>query len=124
MLIYCTDTGTNKRYSIISLNELPLSKGQGTIPHNSCVLTFDDGYIDHYKMSSCTKIEASSDFFITGDGIAGTKKVRWLDKFYYILDNTPYKGNKEKLNRILSDFYRVATKGEGSFNLQQLKTVI
>lgn len=63
-------------------------------------------------------------FFITGDGIAGTKKVRWLDKFYYILDNTPYKGNKEKLNRILSDFYRVATKGEGSFNLQQLKTVI
>lgn len=84
-----------KRYSIISLEEIvKCLQKEKTLPPNACALSFDDGYKDHYQnvfpILKVLKIPAI--FFITGNCIAGTGKVRWLDKYYYIIDNTPLKG--------------------------------
>ena len=38
-----------KQYNFISVSDcISALKFQDNIPNNSCLLTFDDGYIDHY----------------------------------------------------------------------------
>lgn len=39
-----------RHYTIVSLSDLlAASRGQSSLPANACVLTFDDGFIDHYQ---------------------------------------------------------------------------
>ncbi|MBI3308962.1 MAG: polysaccharide deacetylase family protein [Candidatus Melainabacteria bacterium] len=116
-----------KYYSIISLNQfVDYINRQVLLPNNSCILSFDDGYIDHYKnvFPVLKKMEMPATFFIIGDCIAGTKKVRWLDKYYYILDNTPLKKSGAKLNERLSHFYRIITDKNQPFEINLLKKFI
>ncbi len=117
----------NEKYSIISLSKLiAYLKGEVSIALNSCVISFDDGYTEHYQnvFPVLNKLKLPAVFFIVGDCISGTKKVRWLDKFYYILDNTPYQKNSSKFNEIISAFYKTETKQDDSYKLNKLKTFI
>lgn len=117
----------NEKYSIISLSRLiAYLKGETDIPSNSCVISFDDGYIDHYQnvFPILKELGLPAVFFIIGDCISGTKKVRWLDKFYYILDNTPYQKNSAKFNKIMSDFYRIEVEKDNHYDYIKLKTFI
>lgn len=117
----------NRKYSIISLNKLvSFIKGEIEIPLNSCVISFDDGYVDHYKNAFpvLKDLKIPAVFFIIGDCIAGTTKVRWLDKLYYILDNTPYKKHSVEFNKIMSKFYKTEIKQGDSYNFLKLKTFI
>lgn len=117
----------NKKYSIISLSKLiAYLKGEADVPSNSCVISFDDGYIDHYQnvFPILKELGLPAVFFIMGDCISGTKKVRWLDKFYYILDNTPYQKNSDKFNEIVSDFYRTEVEKDNHYDDSKLKTFI
>lgn len=117
----------NKKYSIISLNKLvSFIKGEVEIPSNSCVISFDDGYVDHYENAFpvLKDLKIPAVFFMIGDCIAGTKKVRWLDKLYYILDNTPYKKHSTEFNKIVSNFYKTEIKQSDSYTFLKLKTFI
>lgn len=96
-----------KRYTIINLNDaieyLQKRKRYKKCP---CVITFDDGYIDHYKnvFPILQRNNVPATFFIIGDCIAGTKKIRWLDKYYYILHNAKLKYGNNKLNERIDHF--------------------
>ena len=117
----------NKIYSIISLSKLiAYLKGEANISSNSCVISFDDGYIDHYQnvFPILKELGLPAVFFIVGDCISGTKKVRWLDKFYYILDNTPYKKDSGKFNDIMSSFYKTEIKQDDQYEYSKLKKFI
>ena len=41
----------NKNFNIISIDQcIDTLKSKESLPENSCVLTFDDGYIDHFNV--------------------------------------------------------------------------
>jgi peptidoglycan/xylan/chitin deacetylase (PgdA/CDA1 family) len=117
----------NKKYSIISFKELLayLNK-KGDLPSNPCVLSFDDGYIDHYRnvFPILKKLKLPAIYFIMGDCISGTGKVRWLDKLYYIVDNSPYCKNSSKFKEIISNFYKIQMGQNDLYKFNKLKNFI
>lgn len=78
------------QYSVISLGELiDGMTNQVTLPTNPCVLTFDDGFREMYGVvfPILKKFDLPATFFISGDYMANTGQVRWLDLYYYLLDS-------------------------------------
>lgn len=76
-------------YSIISLESLVGGLNYvHTLPDNPCVITFDDGFHEMYDIvfPILKKFNITATFFISGDHIAGTNRVRWLDLYYHLLD--------------------------------------
>ncbi len=81
-----------KHFSVITLRELALHiSEQQVIPENSCVVTFDDNFKDHYNYAFpiLKKYDIPATFFIEGNHIAGNGQVKYLDRFYSMLDNSP-----------------------------------
>lgn len=86
----------NKNYCIISIDELIAHVYEKTkLPENAVLLTFDDGYIDHYKyvfpLLDSLKIKGS--FYIPAQTIA-EHKVLDVNKIHFILVLEP---DKKKL---------------------------
>lgn len=80
-----------QRYTIISLADaLKILKNSPPIDRAYCVITFDDGYSDNYHNAFpvLQKFGATATFFIMGGCLAGSGYVRWLDEYYYMLDQT------------------------------------
>ncbi len=117
-----------KQYSIISLRELVSRLQESRIlPLNVCALTFDDGYKDHYQnvFPILKKLEIPATFFVIGACIAGSGRVRWLDKYYYILDHALLKYHDIELENILSYiYYKFNKKDENKFTPNLLKNFI
>lgn len=117
-----------KEYLILRLDNIVHCIRQGIkLPHKICAITFDDGFIDHYQnvFQILKRFKISATFFITGDCIAGTNKVRWIDKYYYILNNTPLKRCRVKLHKELSNIYYKFSKKDGNkFTLKSLDLLL
>lgn len=117
-----------KNYSITHLKDIVrcLEKRK-ILPPNACALSFDDGYQDHYQnvFPVLKRLKIPATFFIVGDCIAGNGRVRWLDKYYYILDNSPFRKNNIELQNKLSGFYHeLNKKHKDKFKLEFLKEFI
>jgi len=81
-----------KYYSIISLGDLANNIANGfVLPTHPCVITFDDGFHEMYDVvfPILMKLNLSATFFISGNYLAGTNHVRWLDLYYQLLDSSP-----------------------------------
>ena len=81
-----------KYYSIISLEDLVKNITDGFIlPAHPCVITFDDGFHEMYDtvFPILMTLNLSATFFISGNYLAGTNHVRWLDSYYQLLDSGP-----------------------------------
>lgn len=74
------------KYSIISYNDLLSSRKGIDLPKNSCLLTFDDGYLDHFKyvLPELEKRKIKGLFF---PPVTTTLNVKILDvnKIHFIL---------------------------------------
>lgn len=93
-----------QKYTVLSLHELAsLLRDQESVPKNSCVLTVDDGFHDAHDVILPVLREAqiTATFFITGNFLAGTNQVRWLDLYYYLLDNV----TSDDIDRIIKKIY-------------------
>lgn len=80
-----------KHFTVITLRDLALFISEKEpIPENSCVVTFDDNFKDHYRYAFpiLKKYHIPATFFIEGNHIAGNGQTKYLDRFYYMLDNT------------------------------------
>lgn len=79
-----------KKYSIIALEELVDGMMNNvTLPDRPCVLTFDDGFREAYDVvfPILGKFDLPATFFISSDYLSDTGHVRWLDLYYYLVDN-------------------------------------
>ena len=77
-----------KNYNIISAYDIKeFLKDNQKIPKKSCLLTFDDGYKDHYKyvMPELIKRKLSGCFFPSAENILN-HKVTDTNKIHFILD--------------------------------------
>ena len=77
-----------KNYNIISAYDIKeFLKNNQKIPKKSCLLTFDDGYKDHYKyvMPELIKRKLSGCFFPSAENILN-HKVTDTNKIHFILD--------------------------------------
>src|SRR5581483_7787848 len=61
------------------------------IPDNACVLTFDDSYRDHYRYTYpiLKRLGLTATFFIESGHTAESGQIRFLDRYYYLLDHSP-----------------------------------
>ena len=79
------------RYNFIRLNSLAdfSVEYQRDLPHNSIILTFDDGYRDNYEFAFpiLKQFEVPATIFLTTDFI-NHKKWLWFNKLKYIIKNT------------------------------------
>jgi len=97
-----------KYYTIISMEEAIDAIENGTkIPNNSMLLTFDDGYTDHYKyvFPILDEMKLKGSFFIPAKAIL-ENKVLDVNKLHFILAS---EDNKSKLVKNIFeqlDFYR------------------
>jgi peptidoglycan/xylan/chitin deacetylase (PgdA/CDA1 family) len=77
-----------KRYNVITFKELREYAKNSTIPWNSLIITFDDGYEDNFwnAYKALTKMNLPAIFFITADKI-GNKNTKpyWWDRLYYYM---------------------------------------
>jgi len=81
----------SKNFTLIRLPDLALFiTEKRPIPENSCVITFDDNYKDHYTYAFplLKKYHIPATFFLEGHHLAGNGQLKYLDRFYYALDNT------------------------------------
>ncbi len=80
-----------ERYTIIPLDDaLAILKNNSPIDRAYCVITFDDGYSDNYHNAFpvLQHFGATATFFIMGSCLVGSGYIRWLDEYYYMLDQT------------------------------------
>ena len=78
--------------NVLSLKEAIIAAKKNRLPQNAYVLTFDDGFADNYKnvFPLLKKMGLPATFFIMGDAVF-FRKMRWLDRFYFIVDRTKIK---------------------------------
>lgn len=108
-----------KRYSIIRMEELIEAVTNGTgLPPNALLLTFDDGYKDHFEFvfPVLRKFGLQGSFFVPVEAV---KEHRMLDvnKIHFILASVPDKGKILSDMRALMKRYRkkYALKSEGEY---------
>ena len=80
----------NKNFNIISIDQcIDTLKSDESLPENSCVLTFDDGYIDHFNVvfPVLKKLKIQGWFFPPAEAIL-KNKVLDVNKIHFILANT------------------------------------
>lgn len=105
-------------YTILGLHELVNLSIDKKLPEKACCLTFDDGFIDVYTnvFPILKQHNLPAVFYIIGDPVF-LKKTRWLDKFYYLLDNTSVEEFTFKWN----DFYLAGAKTKDLVTVAPLK---
>ncbi len=84
----------NANYTVIPLRDLvEFLHGKRSIPGNACVITFDDSYKDHYRyaLPVLKKYGLTATFFIESGHTAEGQRLRFVDRYYYILDHSPLK---------------------------------
>lgn len=81
-----------RRYKLIRLGELRELLRKRSIPRRIAILTFDDGYKDHYKYvyPILKRYSIPATFFIP-TGYIDSEKLLWWDEVGYILWHTPLK---------------------------------
>jgi len=81
-----------KYFSFISPDDLLNALNGGTLPHNAILLTFDDGYIDHYThVFSILKNYKISGFFSMPGKILAERKMLDVHKIHFVLAVKPIK---------------------------------
>ncbi|WP_022761384.1 polysaccharide deacetylase family protein [Butyrivibrio sp. AD3002] len=98
----------SSRFNLITMEELlVVAEGNGDIPDNACLLTFDDGYIDNYTYVFPILDEKGiqGSFFIPAQPLAEHKMLD-VNKVHYILANAT--DEKELLKNVCErmDYYR------------------
>jgi len=96
-----------KRYNFISTEQvIHAIKTGDTLPANSALLTFDDGYLDHYTTVFPVLMEYDiKGFFAMPGKILKEEKMLDVNKIHYILANQNILVVKERLIQLL-DYYR------------------
>ena len=92
-----------KNYKIITMESLiEFVKNDQSLPENPCLLTFDDGYKDHYTyvFPELKKRGFQGSFFPSAKGIL-EKKVLDVNKIHFILAKT------ENTNLLISDIKKL-----------------
>lgn len=85
-----------KNYRIISGEELvDIIKNNKPFPKNSCLITFDDGWMDNYinAFQILKKYNVPAIIFISTDYI-GTNRIFWHERLCNILTRVDYNSNK------------------------------
>lgn len=98
-----------KHYRVLNFEELSSYAGNGKIPRNSLIITFDDGYKDNivHALPLLRKYGCPWVLFLS-TGYVGSKEVCWWDKFYCLmtyLRNCELQGRLPYLGRIVEGFY-------------------
>src|SRR6266496_15788 len=75
-----------KRFRPMPLGELVERQGSGSIPQNTVVVTFDDGYCDNFHEAKpiLDKYEIPATIFVATDNVDG-KREFWWDELEYLL---------------------------------------
>lgn len=96
-----------ERYNFVSCEEVLEAKyAQKKLPENSILLTFDDGYIDHYtNVFPILKENNVQGFFAVPGKLIVENKVLDVNKIHFILASTPIKKILELVFYYL-DYYR------------------
>ena len=119
-----------KNYKIITMESLiEFAKNDKSLPENPCLLTFDDGYKDHYSyvFPELKKRGIQGSFFPPAKGIL-EKKVLDVHKIHFILAKTENKNllivaamDRKKLIKARKNIDKVDSK---IFNLIKKRTKI
>lgn len=74
-----------KQYCILSIEEARYCLIKNTVPNRAVVLTFDDGYIEHFQIATAilSDLQLPACFFIPTDYIGTTGM--WSDKLVWVL---------------------------------------
>lgn len=72
-----------KHYKIVSFKDLEAFTKNGKLPHNSLIITFDDGYEDNFSRAYpiLKQHKVASTIFLATDMI-GNKEIPWWDQVY------------------------------------------
>jgi peptidoglycan/xylan/chitin deacetylase (PgdA/CDA1 family) len=103
-----------KYYNIISMEEAIDSIENGTkIPQNSMLLTFDDGYTDHfnYVFPILDEMKLKGSFFIPAKAVIKNKMLD-VNKIHYIL------ASEEDKNKLIKDIFKQLDYYRNDYNLK------
>lgn len=103
-----------KHYTIIKMEELiEAIDNDAELPRNACLLTFDDGYIDHYTnvFPFLEKKKLQGSFFVPVRTVT-ENKILTVNKIHFILAGTADK------NLIIQEIFRQLDNYRGSHQLE------
>ncbi|NIM19917.1 MAG: polysaccharide deacetylase family protein [Candidatus Latescibacteria bacterium] len=80
----------SKHYNVINFKDLRLRlDGEGALPGNSLIITFDDGYIDNYEIAwPLLKMRGLTATMFVTTGFIGRSRMFWWDEIAYIIKTT------------------------------------
>ena len=96
-----------KNMNIVTMEQvIDATKGKSELPTNACLLTFDDGYIDHFTcvMPILEELKVQGSFFIPGKTFT-THQLLDVNKIHYILASVEAKRLVEDVITKM-DYYR------------------
>ena len=98
----------NNNHNIISYGYLSsLLKNNQPIPKNSVVLTFDDGYKDHFKVYEFLNKKKISGIFFPVASVLKNRTILDVNKIHFILNSTQkYSLLINEIHSYLKDWYR------------------
>jgi peptidoglycan/xylan/chitin deacetylase (PgdA/CDA1 family) len=104
-------------YSVVTAKQvIEAAKGEGQLPKNACLLTFDDGYLDHYlHVFPLIHQRGLTGSFYMPASVLGTGKVLQINKVHFVLAAIQDHGKLvksilEKLPQFRRDFEIVGDK--------------
>jgi len=104
-----------QHFSFITIDDcLNAIYGDHEIPNNSCLLTFDDGYIDHFitVFPLLNEMKIQGCFFPPAKAIL-TSTVLDVNKIHFILASMDH-----KIPQLIDDIYYLLNEHRDTFNLQ------
>lgn len=97
-----------KNHNIISYDDLfTILKNKDKVPKNSVVLSFDDGYKDHFKVYRFLKKKNISGIFFPVASVLKNRTILDVNKIHFILNSTTnYSILINELHSYLKDLYK------------------
>ncbi len=100
-----------RNYTIVSLPDVINALDGGELPDNACLLTFDDGYLDHYQHVFPLLFDAkvSGAFFPIGRSVAE----RWVadvNKIHFLIHEAPIDTLVNACAEVVKDFPPIAAR--------------